>query len=180
MILLLQILDSEADRALLGELFAQNYHRMRRVAFGILGTAEAAEDAVQDTFLRCIQHVNTLGALPFHARTAYLLTAVKHNALNRKQSSGAHETVSLDTMDLPDPSAAVEERAIRGLTAAALADAMKNLPDSMQDLLRYKYLLELNDGEIAKTLGVKKSTVRVYLMRARNALLNLCKERDDA
>lgn len=175
MILLLLILDSEADRAMISDLFASNYHRMKRAALAIVREQSAAEDAVQDTFVRCIKKIDTLKSLPENARAVYLLTATKRNALNRLRKDGTQATPT-DALDVPDETASVEERAIGNLTVAEVKDAFSRLPDSLKDVLRYKYLLELKDGEIAKTLGVSKATVRVYLMRARRAVLKLCKE----
>ena len=176
MILLFLVLDSEADRALVSDLFASNYHRMKRAALAILREPDAAEDAVQDTFVRCIKHFDRLKALPEQARSLYLVTAVKNNALNRRRQRGTQATVSLESFDPVDQSAAVEEQAIRSLTVAELKEAFKRLPESLKDVLRYKYLLELSDREIADALGVTKSTVRVYLVRARRAVLGMCRE----
>ena len=180
MILLLLILDSDADRAVISGLFASCYHRMKGVAMAILHTPDAAEDAVQDAFVRCIAKPKTLLALPEKARAAYLLTAAKHNALNRIKKNGAHVSVPVEELEIADESATVEDRVIDSLTVAEVKEAFKKLPESLRDILRYKYLLELSDGEIAKTLGVSKSTVRVYLMRARRAVLELTKEADHA
>ncbi len=179
MILLLLILENEADRTLLSGLFTSNYHRMKGVALAILRTPDAAEDAVQDTFVRCMDKMDTLRSLPEQARATYLLTATKHNALNRLKTGG-REGVPVEELELADPSASVEERVIDSLTVAEVKEAFKKLPVSLKDVLRYKYLMELSDGEIARTLGVSKSTVRVYLMRARRAVLKLCKEADHA
>ncbi len=176
MILLLLTLDSEEDRAVLADLFAKNYHRMKRTAMGILCDPTASEDAVQDTFVRCIKHFDRLKALPEQARSLYLVTAVKNNALNRRRQRGTQATVPLESFNPVDQSAAVEERAIRSLTVAELKEAFKRLPESLKDVLRYKYLLELSDREIADALGVTKSTVRVYLVRARRAVLGMCRE----
>lgn len=176
MILLLLTFESEADRALLSDLFASNYHRMKRTALTILHEASAAEDVVQDTFVRCIKRFDTLRSLPVAARAVYLQTATKRNALNRLRSTGAHPSVPIEETELKDVTASVEERAIRSLTVAEVKDAFKKLPESLKDVLRYKYLLELSDREIADALGVSKSTVRVYLTRARRAVLKLCKE----
>lgn len=175
MVLLLLILESEADRAMISDLFASNYHRMKRTALAILHEPNAAEDAVQDAFVRCIKRFDTLKALPEHARAVYLLTAAKRNALNRLKQTGAQATPT-DTLDVPDETASVEERAIGNLTVAEVKAAFSKLPESLKDVLRYKYLLEMRDGEIAKALGVKRSSVRVYLMRARRAVLALCRE----
>lgn len=174
MILLLLILESEADRTLLSDLFASNYHRMKRTAIGILREPNAAEDVVQDTFVRCMKKIDTLKGLPENARAVYLLTATKRNALNRLKKDG---TQALPTVELnvPDETASVEEQAISCLTVAEVKAAVSKLPESIRDVLRYKYLLELKDDEIAKTLGVSKNTVRVYLTRARRAVLKLVK-----
>lgn len=178
MILLLLILDSEADRTLLSDLFASNYHRMKRAATGILREPDAAEDVVQDTFVRCMKRIDTLRNLPEYARSTYLMTALKRNALNRARKNG--ESVPVEKIDVPDETASVEERAIQKLTVAEVKEAFKKLPESLKEVLRYKYLLELKDSEIAKTLGVSKNTVRVYLTRARRAVLALCREDEHA
>ena len=101
---------------------------------------------------------------------------MKNNALNRRRQRGTQATVPLESFDPVDQSAAVEEQAIRSLTVAELKEAFKRLPESLKDVLRYKYLLELSDREIADALGVTKSTVRVYLVRARRAVLGMCRE----
>jgi len=175
MILLLLILESEADRALLSDLFASNYHRMKRTAIGILREPNAAEDVVQDTFVRCMKKIDTLKGLPENARAVYLLTATKRNALNRLKKDGT-QALPTEELNVPDETASVEEQAISCLTVAEVKAAVSKLPESIRDVLRYKYLLELKDDEIAKTLGVSKNTVRVYLMRARRAVLKLVKE----
>ncbi len=178
--ILLLILNSEADRAIVSDLFAKNYHRMKRAAMGILGEPAAAEDVVQDTFVRCIRHVDRIRALPDRACSMYLLTALKHNALNCRKRDGLIVQVPADELELQDGSAPVEEQAIRALTVEELKEAFKRLPDSLKDVLRYKYLLELSDGEIADALGVTKSTVRSYLTRARRAVLAMCREDEHA
>ena len=55
---------------------------------------------------------------------------------------------------------------------------LRNPEFGMQDrlLLEEKFILLWSDEEIAKTLGVSKSSVRVYVMRARRAVLALCRE----
>ena len=178
MIFLLLILNSEEDRALIADLFAENYHRMKRIALGVLHETNAAEDAIQDTFVRCMKKMDTLRTLPEKARPVYLSTAVKHNALNRLKKGGAHADVPAELTEIPDRLVSVEERAINSLTVAEVKEAFKKLPTGLKDVLRYKYLLELSDSEIARALGVSRSTVRVYLTRARRAVLKLCKEED--
>ena len=79
--------------------------------------------------------------------------------------------------ELPDKGVSVEEQALLRIDAELVQKAFSFLPKSLKDVLRYKYLLEMKDEEIAKLLGVKKTTVRSYLMRARQAVYEICKEK---
>ena len=132
MLFLLLMLDSESDRALIGELFTLNYHRMKRAALCILHEESAAEDAVQDTFVCCMQKIDTLKELPEHARSVYLLTAVRHASLDRLRRSGAHPSVPIEEIELADESASVEER-VAGVVQRKI-DCLETLID--RDLMR--------------------------------------------
>ncbi len=176
MLLLLLMLDSESDRVLIGELFTLNFSRMKREAMCILHEESTAEDAVQDTFVRCIKKIDTLRDLPAHARSVYLLAAVRHTSLDKLRKRAAHPSVPIEEIELSDESASVEERVMKSLTVQKVKEAFCKLSESQQDVLNYKYLLELKDGEIAKALGVSKASVRVYLMRAKRAILRIYRE----
>lgn len=177
MILLLALLDSEADAALLSDLFDKTYHRMKFTAVKLLHDESEAEDAVQDTFINCMRHIETVRDLAPDARPYYLLTAVKRNALNRLRDKKRLTGLTQEEM-IEDTDASVEEKAIRTLTLEQVHDAFTQLPEDFKDVLRYKYLLDLSDREIAKLLGVGKASVRVYLMRARKAVLKICEGKD--
>ena len=178
MILLLALTDSEADAILLTELFDETYHRMKVTAMGILHDESEAEDAVQDTFIKCMRRIDTVRDLAPDARPFYLLTAVKRTALNRLRDRRRFTELPQDDL-LDGDDVSVEEKTIRTLTLEQVLAAFTRLPDAYKEVLRYKYLLDLNDREIAKLLGVRKNSVRVYLMRARKAVLELCKEDTD-
>ena len=177
MLLLLAMTDSESDAALLGELFDENYHRLKRAAIGLLHDESAAEDAVQDAFIACLRRIDTVRGLPPDARRFYLLTAVKRNALNTLREQKRYVGLRPEETDRIQVDSA-EDAALQSLTAEQVREAFGMLPDSLKDVLRYKYLLGLRDREIAALLGVRKATVRVYLMRARQAVLKQCEENE--
>ena len=79
--------------------------------------------------------------------------------------------------EIPDKSISVEEQALLRINVESVQKAFSLLPESLKDVLRYKYLLEMTDEEIAKLLDVKKPTVRSYLTRARQAVYEICKEK---
>ena len=103
---------------------------------------------------------------------------MKRTALNRLRDRRRFTELPQDDL-LDGDDVSVEEKTIRTLTLEQVLAAFTRLPDAYKEVLRYKYLLDLNDREIAKLLGVRKNSVRVYLMRARKAVLELCKEDAD-
>lgn len=166
-------IDRESDAELLTALFDEYYPIMKYTAMGIVHDEAEAEDAVQDAFVGCLRHVDTLRHLSPAARSVYLLTAAKRSALSLIRKKRRYADLPPEENTLQDDMRSVEETAIDNLTMEQVRNAFPKLPDSIKDVLRYKYLMGLNDREIAKLLGVKKGTVRVYLMRAKQVILSL-------
>ena len=77
---------------------------------------------------------------------------------------------------LSDQSVTVEERALLTFSIEEVQKAFQQLPESIKDILRYKYLLEMSDREIADLLDIDKNSVRAYLTRARREVYRICKE----
>ena len=48
-----------------------------------------------------------------------------------------------------------------------LSRGLGRLSERERDILKYRYLLDMGDEEIARVLGIKPSSVRMYLTRAR-------------
>ena len=165
--------ESGSDAALMTALFDENYPVMKYTAMGILHDESDAEDAVQDAFVGCLRRMDTIKGLSPAARSVYLRTAAKRSALDRIREKRRFAGFPPEDNLSADDGRSVEETAIDNLTTEQVCDAFSLLPDSIKDVLRYKYLLGMNDREIAKLLGVKKATVRVYLMRAKQAILKL-------
>lgn len=165
--------DCGSDTELLTALFDENYPVMKYTAMGILHDEAEAEDAVQDAFVGCLRRIETMRSLAPAARPVYLLTAAKRSALSRIRKKRRFADLPPEENMLKDDGRSVEDAAIDNLTMEQVRKTFPKLPDSIKDVLRYKYLLGMNDREIAKLLGVKKATVRVYLMRAKQAILKL-------
>jgi RNA polymerase sigma-70 factor (ECF subfamily) len=73
---------------------------------------------------------------------------------------------------MPDDSQ-VESDIENKLTAELVAEKIAVLPDIYRDIMVLKYLHELNDKEIASTLGISEAAARKRLQRARERLKKL-------
>ena len=182
--LMLSTIESEDDRAFLRTLYEENYTAMLRKAKTMLFDDAAAEDVVQDTFVYFARNLDKIYKVPCNTLPFYVVMCVKRKCLDyikqqKVKSSHIAGSIASDEYpyELPDKGISVEEQAILKIDAESVQKAFAFLPESLKDILRYKYLLEMKDEEIAKLLGVKKVTVRSYLTRARQAVYEICKEK---
>lgn len=155
------------DTAAYGELVRQYQDIAFRVAYVIVGSAEEAEDAAQEAFVRAYRALGTFRAgSPLRP---WLLTIVANTARSRRLSSARHPTLALsaaadrpsdDAAQLPEAAALVAER------RQELLDAVHALRDDDQRVIIYRYFLDLNEAEMADVLQCPRGTVKSRLSRA--------------
>jgi RNA polymerase sigma factor (sigma-70 family) len=138
-----------------------------RLAYTILGSAEEAEDAAQEGFVRAYH------ALDRFRRGAplrpWLLTIVANAARSRRAAAARRPTLTLqaaashpsdDSAQSPEAVALVAEQ------RRELLSAVNALRDDDQRLIAYRYFLDLSEAEMAAVLGCARGTVKSRLSRA--------------
>ena len=66
-----------------------------------------------------------------------------------------------------DLAATVEEQVIRQEGLGEMYTVIQSLPEKQRDILYFKYILEMDDAEIAEIFKITPASVRQYLTRAR-------------
>ena len=84
----LEPLAQQDDRLLLTEIYQRDYQRMMAVAMQILASHSKAEDAVHETFLKILTHMDSLKAVPEERRIYWVLTVTKNTALDQLRKEG--------------------------------------------------------------------------------------------
>lgn len=130
----------------------------------------AAEDAVQETFVRAYRAMPRFqGEFHLRAWLHRILTNVCHDEGSRRQRDGLMvERVSWQAALAGDPADIDIDRidASREVVATALAE----LPVSYREALLLRYVSELSYEEVAAATGVTEGNARVRVMRGRVAL----------
>lgn len=163
----------------------QLYERYSRQSYGlalkILTNPEAAEDIIQEAFLKFWKHPGSFD--PQRGRFATWLLSVVHNLcidqLRRKRAAA----VSLDqeegleqVANIPDNSASVEEEVWLGMQRNLVQQALGNLPTEQRVVIELAYYKGLTQQEIAVQtglpLGTVKSRVRQGLLKLRDLMSN--------
>ena len=141
-----------ADAAGLETLFLAERLPMVRLATLMVGSRAIAEEVVQDAFATVAERWNDLDRPGAYLRTTVVNRCAQ--TLRRRSVEDQHRLVKLE------PSAEIPERFIE------LRSALDRLTDRQRIVVVLRYFADMQDDEIARTLDVKRSTVRSLTHRA--------------
>lgn len=152
------------DEAAFEALFSANYAAVFRVAYGLTGARESAEDIVQETFLTLYRRPPTPDQPP-RAWLCRVALNLGRNALRGEQRAITRaERAAVADISPDDPSAEAERAEERAEVRAALAA----LPERQARLLLLRYA-GLSYAEIAMALDIAPGSVGTLLARAEQA-----------
>ena len=139
-------------------------------ALSLTHNADEAEDLVQETTLRALRGFDSFRADgPIRA---WLLTILRNLFINGyRAKSRAPRSVSLDSLENPDPIVPIEPSPERQVFSRmeneALTRAVANLPEEYRVVLILSDIRGMTYQEISERLSIPVGTVRSRLSRAR-------------
>jgi RNA polymerase sigma-70 factor (ECF subfamily) len=158
------------DRGAGQELFRRHFAQLFRFFNSKVGTH--AEDLTQQTFLECVKSRDRFrGESTFRTYIFGIAWNELRHHLRRRVSGARHvdfESSSLTELSAGDTSLSV--RAEREMQARRLHHALVELPVAQQVLLEYHYWYDLDAAALGEIFAVPAGTIRVRLLRARNAI----------
>jgi RNA polymerase sigma-70 factor (ECF subfamily) len=148
--------------AVVGELFDEHANGIYRLALAMLHEAQAAQDVVQDTFVKLIAHIDGGGVLP-NAR-GWLYTVAAHSCRDRQRGLSRWLPWVAERDVRP-----AKESPDRHDGADALLSAIRLLP-SRDRLLIALRAQGLSYREISEAAGIRATSVGQLLARALDRL----------
>lgn len=142
--------------------------RLFRLALRITMNRAEAEDVVQDTLLKVWEQRNEWEQID--SLEAFALTICRNRALDVTKRAGRNNT-SLDKIDSVQPSifnlqSSIEEREQLSL----VRKFMDELPEVQRSIMLLRDIEGKTYQEIARTLDISETQVKVYLHRARTKI----------
>jgi RNA polymerase sigma-70 factor, ECF subfamily len=161
------------------------YGRYSRQAFGlalkILNNPEAAEDAVQDAFLRFWKQPKSFD--PDRGRFGTWLLSVVHNLCIDHLRRKRNKAISIDQQEaqerlsyLADDQVAIEEEVWLGMQRTAIKKAMGSLPLEQRRVIELAFFSGLTHQEIAQETGQPLGTIKSRIRQGLMKLKGLVKE----
>lgn len=151
------------DRAVTA-LYESHALSLTRLAYVMLGDRAAAEDVVQEAFLGLYRRWGNLRDTA--TAPGYLRTSVMNGCRMVLRFRARHD--GRPAGELPWESA--EATALVSEEYRQLLQAIRSLPPRQREALVLRYYLELTEEETARSMGVRRGTVKSATSRALAAL----------
>ena len=139
-----------------------------RVAHSVLRNRAEAEDTVQDTFLRVLEHRHKLGGIKdmrvWLVRICWNLALDRRRRIRPAQMDDIFAS-TLRAHGLPADQALAQQNDMR-----VVLDELECLPAAERQALLLSTLEELGAAEVASIMGKTESAVRALVFRARTRL----------
>jgi len=154
------------ESAAFDELVSRYQLRLFRFAYRLLRDHAEAEDAVQETFVRAYR------ALPGYRPDGFFSSWIYRIALNecRRRLRGRRAMCSLESVPLSGPIPDPQRTILASERNRQLREAVDALPEHYRLVMMLFYFEEMSVDEIARTLSVSISAVKVRLHRGRERL----------
>jgi RNA polymerase sigma-70 factor, ECF subfamily len=155
----------------LDQLLIEGYGRAYRTAYLIMRDPSAAEEAVQEAFLRVWRFRDALpdddGVQPWIYR---VLVNTCYSQLRKEVPVQRRSAGSAALEELVDITATPDEQAARTTTADVVVDALADLPEQLRIPAVLRYWTGLSEKEIAVAIRRRPGTVKSRLHEARRRL----------
>ena len=149
-----------------------------RVAAAIAGSADDAQEAVQNAYVKAHRSLRS-----FRAGAAFkpwLLQIVVNEAHNVRRSEQRHERLGVRAAERREPPATgADEYVVAREEVAVVLRALARLPDADRIAVAMRYFAELPDRDAAALVGVSTGAYRVRVLRALRRLRVILEGDDD-
>jgi len=154
----------QLDPASLGD----HVGRLYRAAYGLCGSAQDAEDLVQDTFERVLRRPRFLRNKEHDL--AYLMSVMRNTWISNRRTRRP-DAVGVEPEDLAAVAVTPGDPVVGHVVeAGAVYDALAALSDPLRETVVAVDIVGLSYREAAQALGTKEGTIMSRLHRARSQL----------
>jgi RNA polymerase sigma-70 factor (ECF subfamily) len=171
----------QGDQRAFGQLVQAYQRPVFNLTYRMLGNAQEAEDAAQETFLRAYASLRQYNT--DHKFSTWLFSIANHHCIDRLRKRRA-TLVSIDDNpvlenmegETPEP----EGSALAGEQSAEIQRLINQLEPEYRMPLILRYWEDYSYEEIAQTLELTVAAVKSRLFRARQQIAKLYREREAA
>ncbi len=158
------------DRAAFEELYDRSSAKLLGVCLRVLSKRAAAEDAMQDTYVKIWNNADRYRANGLSPMT-WLITIARNTSIDRLRARRAgHQNIDTPGLELAAPGPSPEDMAVAGSEAQKLVHCLGTLEPDRAEAVRGAYLDGDTYADLAERFQVPLNTMRTWLRRGLIAL----------
>ncbi len=155
------------ERAAFTALYDATSAKLFGVCLRVLKDRAAAEDAMQDAYVKIWKHADRYASNGLSPMT-WLITIARNTAIDRLRARRETDTEPAETLTAIGPTP--EAAAIAGSEAKRILQCMDELPEERRGAVRLCYLDGMSYADLALNFDVPLNTMRTWLRRSLAAL----------
>src|SRR6185436_12235695 len=157
------------DRASFGQLMHRYAGAVYNLAYRMLGSAQDAEDASQEIFLRAYTRLASFDRT--RRFSTWLLSIASNYCIDRlRRRRFAWLTLDDVAFSMPSQEHGPERQALQHEQQDRVQAALRRLPDNYRLVTILRYWYDMSYDEIAQVTGLTESALKTRLHRARHML----------
>lgn len=156
------------DEDALAEIFDAYYVQVYRYIYHHVGHLETAEDLATRVFHRMLEEFHA-GRGPTHHLKGWLYRVARNTLIDESRRLKHRDHAPLDER-LPDASAAPEEQAQQAILVDQARRTLMELAPRQRTAVILRYLMGLENAEVADSLGLSEGAVRALQQRGLDIL----------
>ena len=157
------------DRAAFSRLYDMTSGKLFAVCLRVLGRRHAAEDAMQDAFVKVWNNADRY-RVTGHSPMSWLITIARNTAIDRLRARRDHRDLGDYDAVLASGDITPEQSAIASSEAGRILRCMDDLPPDRKEAITGAYLDGQSYADLADRFGVPLNTMRTWLRRGLIAL----------
>lgn len=153
------------DRRAFDDLYDAISAKLFGVCLRVLNNRPAAEDAMQDSFVKIWNNADRYQSNGLSPMT-WLITIARNTSIDRLRArKSGHQDIDTPGFELAAPGPSPEHEAIAASEASRLVGCLDALPEDRGAAVRGAYLEGLSYQELAESHDVPLNTMRTWLRR---------------
>ena len=168
MFVYLMMIDSQEEQSKFEKVYLTYKGLMYHVAYKILNNEHDAEDVVHSAFVKIVENIQKIDVPVCQKTQNYVVTIVENKAIDLyRANKRKNSSLYLDEISGIE----VEATRVHGLAAC-----MAKLTPRYRQIILLKYYQGFSCKEIAKQLDITEANAIKLDQRAKNKLLQICRE----
>lgn len=168
-------IENEDDRDLATQLYEEYEQRVYKIALSFFRDVDRAEEGVNDVFERVCKNIVRFRALGCNETTALIVSYSKNLFTDTLRRDKVINFEELDEYSEAD-TFHVEDFVVDKERFQSFVKCIKALDQKYADVCDLKYLVGMNDADIAEVLNISPGNVRVRLHRSKAMIIKQLSE----